>query len=77
MVGYLPTIGLPLLSWLSNTKNKCQAWHTEILCWMFSEEELKSYEEVFNQLGITSQEEQKQVLEFMYSIGTIIYNNKE
>ena len=44
---------------------------------MFSEEELKSYEEVFNQLGITSQEEQKRVLEFMYSIGTIIYNNKE
>lgn len=44
---------------------------------MFSEEELKSYEEVFNQLGITSQEEQKQVLEFMYLIGTIIYNNKE
>ena len=33
-------------------------------------------EEIFNQLGITSQEEQKQVLEFMYSIGTIIYNNK-
>ena len=38
---------------------------------MFSEDELKSYEQVFNQLGITSQEEQKQVLEFMYSIGTI------
>ena len=44
---------------------------------MFSEDELKSYEEIFNQLGIASQEEQKQVLEFMYSIGTIIYNNKE
>ena len=29
---------------------------------MFSEDELKSYEQVFNQLGITSQEEQKQVL---------------
>lgn len=43
---------------------------------MFSEDELKSYEEIFNQLGITNQEEQKQVLEFMYSIGTIIYNNK-
>lgn len=43
---------------------------------MFSEDELKSYEEIFNQLGITNQEEQNQVLEFMYSIGTIIYNNK-
>jgi hypothetical protein len=43
---------------------------------MFSENELKSYEQVFNQFGITSQEEQKQVLEFIYSIGTIIYNNK-
>ena len=43
---------------------------------MFSEDELKSYEEIFNLLGITNHEEQKQVLEFMYSIGTIIYNNK-
>jgi hypothetical protein len=43
---------------------------------MFSEDELKTYEEIFNLLGITNQEEQKQVLEFMYSIGTIIYNNK-
>ena len=43
---------------------------------MFSENELNSYEQVFNQFGITSQEEQKQVLEFIYSIGTIIYNNK-
>ena len=38
---------------------------------MFSEDELKSYEQ------ITSQEEQKQVLEFIYSIGTIIYNNNK
>ncbi len=44
---------------------------------MFTEDEIKSYENIFNQLGITSQEEQKRVLEFMYSIGTIIYNNKE
>ena len=41
---------------------------------MFSEDELKSYEQLFNQLGITSKEEQKQVLEFMYPIGTLIYN---
>jgi hypothetical protein len=43
---------------------------------MFGENELKAYEEIFIQLGITNQEEQKQVLEFMYSMGTIIYNNR-
>lgn len=43
---------------------------------MFSENELKSYEEFFIQIGITSQQEQKQVLDFMYSMGTIIYNNR-
>ena len=44
---------------------------------MFSEEELKSYEEVFNQLGITSQEEQKQVLEFMYSRVMLDFGNND
>lgn len=44
---------------------------------MFNKDEFKSYEEIFSGLGITSQEEQKRVLEFMYSIGTIIYNNKK
>lgn len=43
---------------------------------MFSENELKSYEEIFIQIGITNQQEQKQVLDFMYSMGTIIYNNR-
>lgn len=43
---------------------------------MFSENELKAYEEIFIQIGITSQQEQKQVLDFMYSMGTIIYNNR-
>ncbi len=41
---------------------------------MFSEDELKYYEQVFNQLGITSPKEQKQVLEFIYSMCTIVYN---
>ena len=45
-----------------------------VLFLMFSSNELKSYEEIFVQLGITNQEEQKKVLEFMYSMGTIIYN---
>ncbi len=44
---------------------------------MFNEEKLKSYEEIFNHFGITSQEEQKQVLEFFYSIGKIVYNSKQ
>lgn len=43
---------------------------------MFSENELKSYEEIFIQIGITNQQEQKQVLDFLYSMGTIIYNNR-
>ena len=42
---------------------------------MFNEEELIEYEKDFTQLGITSQEEQKKVLEFFYTLGTFIYNN--
>jgi len=40
---------------------------------MFNEEELIEYEKVFTQLNITSQEEQKKILEFFYTLGTIIY----
>ena len=54
---------------------KCLGTET-FLFLMFSENELKSYEEIFIQIGITSQQEQKQVLDFMYSMGTIIYNNR-
>ncbi len=42
---------------------------------MFNEEELNSYGKIFNEIGLTGHEEQKQVLEFLYSIGTIIYTN--
>lgn len=35
---------------------------------MFSEDELKSYEQLFNQLGITSKEEQKT------SAGVYVFN---
>ncbi len=41
---------------------------------MFNEEELKSYGEIFNQLGIDSEEEQRKVLEFFYSVGIIVLN---
>lgn len=54
---------------------KCLGTET-FLFLMFSENELKSYEEIFIQIGITNQQEQKQVLDFMYSMGTIIYNNR-
>lgn len=41
---------------------------------MFNEEELVEYEKDFTQLDITSKEEQKKILEFFYTLGTIIYN---
>ena len=41
---------------------------------MFYEEELIEYEKDFTQLGIISEEEQKKVLEFFYTLGTVIYN---
>lgn len=41
---------------------------------MFNEEELKSYGEIFNKLGIDCEEEQRKVLEFFYSVGIIVLN---
>ena len=41
---------------------------------MFNEEELVEYEKDFTQLDITSKEEQKKIVEFFYTLGTIIYN---
>ena len=40
---------------------------------MINEIDFIEYEKDFTQLGITSQEEQKKVLEFFYTLGTIIY----
>lgn len=40
---------------------------------MFNEEELIEYEKDFTQLDIISKEEQKKILEFFYTLGTIIY----
>ena len=41
---------------------------------MFNEEELKHYEKFLNKLGVKDVESQQRVLEFMYTLGTIIYN---
>ena len=41
---------------------------------MFNEEELKHYGKILNNLGLKDCESQERVLEFMYTLGTIIYN---
>ncbi len=41
---------------------------------MFNEEELKHYGKVLNNLGLKDGESQQRVLEFVYTLGTIIYN---
>ena len=41
---------------------------------MFNEEELKHYEKMLNKLGVKDGESQQRVLEFVYTLGTIIYN---
>ena len=41
---------------------------------MFNEEELKHYEKILNNFGLKDGESQQRVLEFMYTLGTIIYN---
>ena len=41
---------------------------------MFNEEELKHYEKILDKLGAKDGESQQRVLEFMYTLGTIIYN---
>ena len=41
---------------------------------MFNDEELIHYEKILNKLGVKDGESQQRVLEFMYTLGTIIYN---
>ena len=41
---------------------------------MFKEEELIHYEKILKRLGIEDGDSQQRVLEFMYTLGTIIYN---
>ena len=40
---------------------------------MFNEDELKCYDEQLNLLGITGKKEKKEVLEYFYALGKIIY----
>lgn len=40
---------------------------------MFTEEELKDYSKQLQQLGITEETKQKEVLEYFYMLGKIIY----
>ncbi len=49
-------------------------WQGKLRILMFNEEELKHYEKILNKLGVKDGESQQRVLEFMYTLGTIIYN---
>lgn len=40
---------------------------------MFNDDELKCYDEQLNLLGITGENEKKEVLEYFYALGKIIY----
>ncbi len=43
---------------------------------MFNKEELKAFKNDLNQLGITEEKEKKDVIEFFYKLGKIIYDFK-
>ena len=44
---------------------------------MFTDNEINEYKTDFCKIGLTNEEEQKQVLEFLYTLGTIIYQVKQ
>ena len=41
---------------------------------MFNEHETTTYNNLFNEIGITDETTQKKVLEFFYTLGAIAYN---
>lgn len=43
---------------------------------MFTDDELKSYGDQFELVGIMEDDKQRKILEFFYTIGTIIYLKK-
>ena len=43
---------------------------------VFSKDELSNYQEQFEKIGLTKDEQQKTVLEFFYTLGKINYNYK-
>ena len=42
---------------------------------MFTENEVNEYDKEFCKIGLTDLAEQKKILEFLYTSGTIAYNN--
>ena len=50
-------------------------WYIALRAGVLNEENLLEYENDFTQLGITDKDEQKAVLDFFYTLGTIIYNS--
>lgn len=42
---------------------------------MFNDKEIEEYDSLFNDIKITDKNEQRQILTFLYTLGTIIYNN--
>ncbi len=42
---------------------------------MFKEDEVNEYNKEFCKIGLTDVAEQKKILEFLYTFGTIAYNN--
>lgn len=42
---------------------------------MFIEDELNKYDKEFSKIGLTDVAEQKKIIEFLYTLGTIAYNN--
>ena len=42
---------------------------------MFSEDEIREYNKLFNEIGLTEETTQKKILEFLYTFGTIVYDN--
>ena len=44
---------------------------------MFRDNEINDFKTDFCKIGLTNEEEQKQVLEFLYTLGTIIYQVKQ
>jgi hypothetical protein len=44
---------------------------------MYSEDEINVYSTDFCKIGLTDEVEQKQILEFLYTLGTIIYQVRQ
>ena len=42
---------------------------------MFSEDEIREFDKMFEEIGIAHEASQKKILEFFYTFGTIVYNN--